>query len=75
MHSQRLRETALHPWIIAKTDGKIISAHCKAGLRETCTRVSAMMFYIDNKVRIRDSTNIFTKEAAYIFDATNFNER
>ena len=38
-HSQRLSEKPLTPWIIAKPDGEIITAHCDcmAGLGETCS--------------------------------------
>ncbi|KAJ8031893.1 hypothetical protein HOLleu_25248 [Holothuria leucospilota] len=66
MHSQRLQETALHPWVIAQKDGKIISAHCNcmAGLGETCTHVCSLLFYTETKVRIRDSVTV-TQEAAY----------
>jgi len=66
MHSQRLRETPLKPWLIADKSGKIICGHCNcmAGLGETCTHVSALLFYIDTKVRVRDSRTV-TQEAAY----------
>ncbi|XP_038045000.1 uncharacterized protein LOC119725695 isoform X1 [Patiria miniata] len=66
MHSQRLREAALKPWLIAEKCGKIIATHCNciAGLGEACTHVSALMFYIDTKVRIRDSKTV-TQEPAY----------
>ena len=66
MHSQRLRETPLKPWLIAQKSGKVVAAHCNcvAGLGETCTHVSALMFYIDAKVRIRDSQTV-TQVPAY----------
>lgn len=35
-----------------------------AGLGETCTHVSALLFYVDTTVRIRDSKTV-TEEAAY----------
>nr|XP_054755271.1 uncharacterized protein LOC129261235 [Lytechinus pictus] len=66
MHSQRLRETPLKPWIVAEKDGKVVAAHCDcmAGLGETCTHVCAVLFYLETKVRIRDSKTV-TQEAAY----------
>ena len=66
MHSQRLRETPLKPWIIAERSGKVLAGHCDciAGIGETCTHVSALMFYIDTKVRIRESKTV-TQEPAY----------
>lgn len=53
MHSQRLNEKLLLPWIICGKDGSIISAHCNciAGLGEVCTHVAAVLFAIDNCVR------------------------
>ncbi|KAJ8964484.1 hypothetical protein NQ314_004771 [Rhamnusium bicolor] len=53
MHSQRLHEKLLSPWIICKKEGSIISAHCDcvAGLREVCTHVAAVLFSIDEAVR------------------------
>ncbi|KAK7100130.1 hypothetical protein V1264_023125 [Littorina saxatilis] len=41
LHSQRLNEPALSPWISATSDGNILAAHCTcmAGVGETCTHV------------------------------------
>ena len=66
MHSQRLRETALKPWLVAEKTGKILCAHCNcmAGLGETCTHVSALLFWIETTSRIRDSQTV-TQAAAY----------
>lgn len=49
MHSQKLSEQFLKPWIVTKSDGSIICAHCNcmAGLGETCTHVCAVLFYLD----------------------------
>lgn len=46
MHSQRLSEKPLVPWIIAEPNGKVKSGHCicMAGLDEVCTHVAALMF-------------------------------
>lgn len=53
MHSQRLNEKLLSPWIICKDEGNIISAHCDcvAGLGEVCTHIAAVLFSIDEAVR------------------------
>ncbi|XP_038045001.1 uncharacterized protein LOC119725695 isoform X2 [Patiria miniata] len=63
MHSQRLREAALKPWLIAEKCGKIIATHCNciAGLGEACTHVSALMFYIDTKMQ-RISADNYPRE-------------
>lgn len=46
MHSQRLNEKALVPWAIIQKDGKVLAAHCNcmAGLGESCTHISALLF-------------------------------
>ncbi|WAR13998.1 hypothetical protein MAR_004103, partial [Mya arenaria] len=48
LHSQRLREKPLQPWVIAKPDGVFVAAHCNcmAGLGEACTHVAALLFYV-----------------------------
>ena len=52
--------------VLAQTDGRIISGHCDcmAGLGETCTHISALLFYVETAVRIRDARTV-TQEAAY----------
>ncbi|KAJ8977263.1 hypothetical protein NQ317_003964 [Molorchus minor] len=49
MHSQRLSEQTLSPWIITKSDGTVLNAHCDcmAGLGEACTHIAAVLFFID----------------------------
>lgn len=53
MHSQRLSEKLLTPWIICEKQGTIISAHCDciAGLGEVCTHVASVLFAIDDFLR------------------------
>ncbi|XP_072028778.1 uncharacterized protein [Amphiura filiformis] len=66
MHSQRLSETALKPWVIAKMDGEICSAHCDcmAGLAETCTHIGALLFATEFLNRQREMKTV-TQVAAY----------
>ncbi|XP_041840869.1 uncharacterized protein LOC121639609 [Melanotaenia boesemani] len=66
LHSQSIRETPLEPWIIAEKSGRILGAHCtcKAGLGETCTHVAALLFLIEETVKLRDSKTV-TQEKAY----------
>ena len=66
LHSQRLRDTALVPWVIAEEDGKILASHCTcmAGLGETCTHVAALLFAVDGTVKVRDSRTV-TQDPAY----------
>ncbi|ROI59877.1 hypothetical protein DPX16_0526 [Anabarilius grahami] len=45
MHSQRLNEPPLKPWVIVSSAGKVECAHCTcmAGVAETCTHVGALV--------------------------------
>ena len=48
-HSQRMNDPLVNVWIIADTDGTILSSHClgcKAGLAESCSHVTSAMTYI-----------------------------
>ncbi|KAK7889045.1 hypothetical protein WMY93_024605 [Mugilogobius chulae] len=45
-HSQRLNDPQLKPWVVARKDGVVLGAHCNctAGLGESCSHVSAVLF-------------------------------
>lgn len=66
LHSQRMSEKPLQPWIIAEKDGRILAAHCTcmAGLGEACTHVAALLFAVKASVKLRDSKTI-TDEKSY----------
>ncbi|CAI5696237.1 unnamed protein product [Oreochromis niloticus] len=66
LHSQSIRATLLDPWIIAEKSGRILGARCTcmAGLGETCTHVAALLFLIEETVKLRDSKTV-TQETAY----------
>lgn len=65
-HSQRMNETPLLPWLIAETDGSVISAHCTcmAGIGEVCSHVGAVLFAVEAAVKIRNTKTV-TQEKAY----------
>ncbi|XP_065091286.1 uncharacterized protein LOC135712257 [Ochlerotatus camptorhynchus] len=50
IHSMELREGMLKPWIILDQRGNIIYAHCTcvAGISETCSHVSAILYSLAN---------------------------
>ncbi|XP_065089822.1 uncharacterized protein LOC135711010 [Ochlerotatus camptorhynchus] len=50
IHSMKLREGMLKPWIILDQRGNIIYAHCTcvAGISETCSHVSAILYSLAN---------------------------
>lgn len=66
MHSQRLSEAPTLTWIIAESDGYVLSAHCDcmAGLGESCSHVGAILFHIEATVRLSEKKTV-TGEKAY----------
>lgn len=48
MHSQRLNDTKLFPWIILKVPGNVVASHCTcmAGLSACCSHVGAILFLL-----------------------------
>lgn len=47
-HSQRLNDPQLKPWVVVRNDGVVLGAHCNctAGLGESCSHVSAVLFRV-----------------------------
>ncbi|CAI5661639.1 unnamed protein product [Oreochromis niloticus] len=66
LHSQRLNEPALQPWVSVSITGKVEAAHCTcmAGVMETCSHVAALLFNVEATVRIC-GTRTVTDEPAY----------
>ena len=56
-HSQRLSEAPLKPWLTAKTNGTVLTAHCNcmAGLGEVCSHVGEILFAVEARVRMLKS--------------------
>ncbi|XP_077511945.1 uncharacterized protein LOC144122819 [Amblyomma americanum] len=54
-HSQSLNKPPVDVWVLAESDGHIVSAHCTcmAGNGEACSRVAALLFYVECGVRAR----------------------
>ncbi|XP_041952352.1 uncharacterized protein LOC121712273 isoform X2 [Alosa sapidissima] len=52
MHSQRLSQPPLTPWVILAPSGEVVSAHCTcmAGVAESCTHVGALFFKVEASV-------------------------
>ena len=60
LHSQRINETPLKPWVIIANDGQVCCAHCTcmAGIAEACTHVGALLFKIEAAVRIHGKKTV-----------------
>ncbi|KAH8038207.1 hypothetical protein HPB51_024980 [Rhipicephalus microplus] len=56
-HSQSLSAPPVKAWILSKSDGEVVAAHCSciAGNGEACSHVAALLFYLEYGVRARDS--------------------
>ena len=57
LHSQRLNEPPLKPWVIAEEVGTVTSAHCTcmAGLAEVCTHIASILFWLEFTVKRMES--------------------
>lgn len=66
LHSQRINETPLKPWVNIANEGQVQCAHCTcmAGIAESCTHIGALLFKIEATVRIR-GTKTVTDVPAY----------
>ena len=54
-HSQRMNDPMVNIWVIAESDGTILSTHClgcKAGLAESCSHIASVLFYIEAWIRV-----------------------
>ena len=72
MHSQRVRDTSLTPWLIVEDCDVVKSANCNcmAGLGESCTHVGALLFAMECYVRQRETKTVTQNKAYWIVPAT-----
>ena len=73
----RLSEKQLTPWIIAKDNGQIVTAHCNcvAGLGETCSHVASVLWAIESGVCLREPLTVpVTQKKAYWVIPTSVKE-
>ncbi|KAJ8270439.1 hypothetical protein GJAV_G00114720 [Gymnothorax javanicus] len=68
MHSQRLNEPPLKPWVIVSGAGMVQCAHCTcmAGIAETCIHVGALLFKLEATVRIRGTKTVTDVPACWV---------
>ncbi|KAH8019757.1 hypothetical protein HPB51_021580 [Rhipicephalus microplus] len=52
-HSQSLSAPPVKAWILSKSDGEVVAAHClrMASNVEACSHVAALLFYLEYGVR------------------------
>ena len=67
-HSFSLSSPPLKPWVIINKNGTVVCGHCTcmAGLGETCSHVSALLYWIEYKVRRRDEVSSTSKENKWL---------
>ena len=64
-----MNDPLVNVWIIADTDGTILSAHClgcKAGLTESCSHVASAMFYIECWTRVNGKMACMQVKCAWL---------
>ena len=69
--SQRMNDPLIL-WIIAESDGTILSAHClgcKAGLAESCSHLASIFFYIEAVTRIQGKLACTQTKCTWILPA------
>ncbi|KAF4103621.1 hypothetical protein G5714_016504 [Onychostoma macrolepis] len=71
LHSQRLNEPPLKPWVILSSSGQVECAHCTCmtGIAESCTHVGAVLFKIEAAVRIRGTKTVTDVPAYWMMPA------
>lgn len=71
LHSQRLNEPPLNPWVILRSSGQVDRAHCTcmAGIAESCTYAGALLFKIEVSVRIRGTKTVTDVPAYWMMHA------
>ena len=67
-HSYAASKPALRPWILVKSNGTVLVAHCTcmAGLAETCSHVGAVLHWVETAVRVRNDTPCTSKENKWL---------
>ena len=65
---QHFNETPLICWIIIEDSGEICCAHCNcmAGLGETCTHISAVLFYLEALYRLKGTETCTQQRCEWI---------
>ena len=68
LHSQRLNEPPLKPWVIVEEVGTVVSAHCTCmtGLAEVCTHIASILFWLDFTVKRRESMTVTDTKAYWV---------
>ena len=66
-----MNETPLSCWAVLEESGEICCAHCNymAGLRETCTHIAAVLFYLEVVVRIQGTTTCTESQCEWVIPA------
>ena len=61
-------KTPLRPWVIVRSNDFVVSGHCTcmAGQGETCSHVGALLYWMEARVRIRESTPCTSRENKWL---------
>jgi len=67
-HSYAMTSTPLVPWVIVKHHGTVVCRHCTcmAGLGETCSHISALLYWVEYMVRKREEESCTSKPNSWL---------
>ena len=67
-HSYAASNPPLWPWVLVRSNGAVLVAHCTsmAGLAETYSRVGAILHGVETALRVRNDTPCTSKENKWL---------
>ena len=67
-HSYAASKAPLRPWVLVRSNGAVLVAHCTcmAGLAETYSRVGAILHGVETALRVRNDTPCTSKENKWL---------
>ena len=69
-HSYSINQAPLKPWVAIKKNGSVECGHCTctcmAGLGETCSHISAILYWLETAVRIHNETTCTSKSNSWL---------
>ena len=73
-HSYAVSQTPLKPRLAVRKSGSVECGHCTcmAGLGETCSHISALLYWLETAVRVHDQTMCASK-SNNLYLATSIN--
>ena len=67
-HSYSINQAPLKPWVAIMKNGSVECGHCTcmAGLGETCSHISAILYWLETAARIHNETTCTSKSNSWL---------